>query len=337
MPKLSELLTRNEVLVALIIVVLSAIIWAINPAYLSTANIFRTVRSGIVIGILAMGVMVVLISGGIDVSFMAIAIFSLYSTTKILMWMGYTGPFEVAFLIGGGIGLLLGLFNGFFIAIFRLPTLIVTLGTLSLFRGFMLFFIGSTHISDVPEPMKNYYRAFLLEFTPPSGRGMVNLHATVLILVIAAIVCYLLLRYTTLGRGIYAMGGDREAAARAGFNIRRIQFFIYGFAGMIYGVAGVTFGVLQRPVNPFDLVGNELEVLAAVVLGGASIMGGRGGVIGTLLGVLLITIVSNNLVMVGIPSDWQRVMIGALLIIGMAIPAIQAQRSANMTVANAGD
>ncbi len=337
MPKLGDLLTRNEVLVALFIIVLSLVIWFINPAYLSTANIFRTVRSGIVIGILAMGVMIVLISGGIDVSFMAIAIFSLYLTTSIMLWIDYSGPFFVAFFISGVIGLGLGLFNAIFIALFRLPTLIVTLGTLSLFRGFMLFFIGSTHISDVPEPMQAFYRSFLLEFRPPSGRGLVTLHSTTVILVIVVTVVWLLLRYTMLGRGIYAMGGDREAAERAGFNIKRIQFFIYGFAGMLYGVAGMCFGVLQRPVNPFDLVGNELEVIAAVVLGGASIMGGRGGVVGTLLGVLLITIVSNNLVMVGIPSDWQRVVIGVLLIVGMAVPAIQAQRVTARPAIAAGD
>ncbi len=163
-----------------------------------------------------------------------------------------------------------------------------------------------------------------MAFEAPNG-GQVQLRTAILIVIGLAILVSFILRYTMLGRGIYAMGGAREAAERAGFNIRRTQFFIYGFAGVIAGIAGLS---LLRQANPFSIVGMELDVIAAVVLGGASIAGGRGTVIGTLLGVLLITIVSNSLVLVGIPSDWQSVAVGIILIIGTAIPAVQAQRAA---------
>ena len=324
---LRKLATRQEFIVFLTIILLSVILGTINPAYFSSANIARMLNSAIVIGIFALGVLVVLISGGIDVSFTAIAIFSMYVTVNLLLQWGYEGPVGLAFLISGAIGLVLGLINAIFIALFRLPTLIVTLGTLSLYRGFMLFFIGSTYIRDIPQGMADFSRSNLMAFDAPNG-GQVQLRTAILIMVGLAILVWFILRYTMLGRGIYAMGGAREAAERAGFNIRRTQFFIYGFAGVIAGIAGLTFGSLLRQANPFSIVGMELDVIAAVVLGGASIAGGRGSVIGTILGVLLITIVSNSLVLVGIPSEWQSVAVGIILIVGTAVPAIQSQRAA---------
>jgi len=130
-----------------------------------------------------------------------------------------------------------------------------------------------------------------------------------------------------LGRGVYALGGSREAAERAGFNISRIEYFIYGFVGLLSGVAGMTFGALNRQANPQDIVGSELNVIAAVVLGGAQLTGGRGTVIGTILGVALVVIMNNSLILIGVPSVWQRVVIGLIILIGTGLPALQARRS----------
>ncbi len=124
-----------------------------------------------------------------------------------------------------------------------------------------------------------------------------------LITVGAGHLVWLLLDFTMLGRGIYALGGSREAAERAGFNIRRIQYFIYGTVGLLAGIAGIIYASLNRQANPQELVGTELNVIAAVVLGGASLTGGRGTVIGSLLGVALVVIMNNSLVLIGVPSD----------------------------------
>lgn len=315
-------LRNNEVLVALIIIGLSIVIGVANPAYFSVNNLFGILRSSVVMGLLALGVLVVLISGGIDVSFPAIAVFSLYLTTKTLVGIDFQGSVLVAFAMAGLIGLGLGLINAIFISLFRLPTLIVTLGTLSLYRGFLLFFVGSRYIRDIPHGMAEFSKTNLVTVTTASG-SLTNLHVSVLILAGFTLLTWAVLRYTMLGRGIYALGGDREAAERAGFNIRRIEFIIYGYVGLLSGIAGLIFGSLLRQANPFSIVGVELNVIAAVVLGGASIMGGRGTVIGTLLGVLLITIVNNSLILIGIPSDWQKVVIGILILIGTGVPAIQ--------------
>jgi simple sugar transport system permease protein len=131
-----------------------------------------------------------------------------------------------------------------------------------------------------------------------------------------------------LGRSVYALGGAREAAERAGFNIARIQYFVYGLVGLLSGIAGITYGSLNRQANPQDIVGTELNVIAAVVLGGAQLTGGRGTVIGTVLGVVLVVVANNSLILVGVPSVWQRVVIGLIILVGTGLPAIQARRAA---------
>ena len=131
-----------------------------------------------------------------------------------------------------------------------------------------------------------------------------------------------------MARGIYALGGSREAAERAGFNIPRIQYFIYGTVGFLAGIGGIIYASLNRQANPQELVGSELNVIAAVVLGGASITGGRGTVIGTILGVVLVVTMNTSLILIGVPSEWQRVVIGLIILIGTGLPALQAQRSA---------
>jgi simple sugar transport system permease protein len=332
---LKEMLKRNEYLVALTIVGLSIIIGFINPVFFSIGNLFDLLRSSVVMGIFAMGVLIVIVSGGIDVSFTAIAVVSMYITVKLMVWLGWQGPLVAGFAISAVVGLGLGMINAVFIARFKLPTLIVTLGTLSMFRGFMLFVIGSYIIRDIPATMTDFSRNNLVTLTTESG-ALTSLHSSIILLAVVVVGVWLLLKYTMLGRGIFALGGAREAAERAGFNINRIQYFIYGFVGFLAGVGGFTHGAMIRQANPFDLVGSELDVIAAVVLGGAQLTGGRGTVIGTLLGVALVVIMNNSLILVGIPSIWQKVVIGLIIIIGTGIPAYrnrQAERRLTVNLA----
>ncbi|MCS6836028.1 MAG: ABC transporter permease [Anaerolineae bacterium] len=326
MPSIRNLLMRQEVIIGLTIVALSIFIGLVNPSFFSTANVFRILRATIIVGMFAMGVLIVLISGGIDVSFPAIAVFAMYVTVSLIRSGTLPDNLILSYILAALIGLGLGLFNAIFIAWLRLPTLIVTLGTLSLFRGVLLFFVGSQRIriAEVSPSLTELSRANLLTVENPGG-GVANLHLAFAFLIVLAVIVWLLLRYTMLGRSIYAIGGDREAAERVGFNIRRTQFFIYAFVGLLAGITGLTFSALSREADPFSIVGIELDVIAAVVLGGASITGGRGTVIGTLLGVLLITLMSSSLVLLGISSDWQRFVVGLLIIIGTTIPVLQAR------------
>ncbi|RME49640.1 MAG: ABC transporter permease [Chloroflexi bacterium] len=322
---MKRLFSRNETLVAVTLILLCLVIGLNNPTFFTLGNIFTLLRSSIVTGIFAMGVLIVLISGGIDVSFTAVGVFAMYSTVKLMLRFAPDAPIWVGFVVAAIIGLGLGLINAFFIAQFKLPTLIVTLGTLSMFHGFLLFAIGNQIIRDVPPSLTAFARSAILRI--PQTRGTANLHPAVLLTLAIALVVWLLLKYTMLGRGIYALGGAPEAAERAGFNVTRIQYFIYGFVGLLSGIAGMTFGSLARQANPQDIVGMELNVIAAVVLGGAYLTGGRGTVIGTLLGVLLVVIANNSLILIGVPTVWQRVVIGVIILVGTGIPAVQERRA----------
>ncbi len=319
---LKKYLKTNEFLVAVILVILCIFIGIMNPVFFTLQNLFDLLRSATVMGIFAMGALIVIISGGVDVSFTAIAISSMYITVKILLALDFTGTVVVAILISAFIGLIMGLINAAIIAFFKLPTLIATLGTQSLFHGFLLFFVGSKYINNVPEGMVRFARSSLVTTVAPNG-AISGLQTGILILVGVTLVVWFILRYTMIGRGIYALGGSREAAERSGFNTIGIQFFIYGFVGFLAGIGGAVFGSHFKQANPFDLVGTELSTIAAVVLGGALITGGRGTVIGTLLGISLVVVMNNSLILIGVPSEWQKVVLGIILIIGTGIPAYQ--------------
>jgi simple sugar transport system permease protein len=318
-----------EIFIALIILILSLVIGAINPAFFSLENLFDLLKSSVVIGIFAIGVLIVLISGGVDISFPAIAAFCLYVTGKIVLAFDYQGTILVGFLIAGLLGLCWGLFNAVFISFFKLPTLIVSLGTASAIRGFQLsvlsLLIGTKIITHLPKGWVEFSKLSLLTVTKADG-SEANLSLAVVLFFIFALFAWFLLHYTMLGRGIYAIGGDRVAAERAGFDITRIQFFIYGFVGFLAGIAGVTHAALIRIGNPFDLIGTELTVIAAVVLGGASILGGRGSVLGTVLGVFLIVMMNNSLILLGISSYWQKVAVGLIIIGSTGLTAYQARK-----------
>jgi len=294
--------TRNETLVFLVIVAFCLVATAVDPAFLSLPTLFDLLRNSIVTGIFAIGVLLVLISGGIDVSFTAIAAFSMYTTT-------------------------LGLINPVFVAGFRLPPLIVTLGTLSAFRGFLLTFVGSQLISNVPAGMRDFSRLTMLRGTTGEGY-FYSLPWAFLALVLVVIGTWFLLNRTLLGRKIFAIGGSSESAHRIGIGVRGVQVFVYAYVGALSGLAGIIRASLARVANPFDLVGLELSVIAAVVLGGARLTGGYGTITGTLLGVALIVLVSNSLILLGIPSTWQSVVFGTLILLGTGLPAYQAKRAA---------
>lgn len=319
--------TRNETLVALVILAFCALAAVSDPGFLSIATLTDLLRGGIVLGIFAVGALIVLISGGIDVSFTAVAAFTMYVTAMVLNaampWMPWWG----ALLMGMGVGACLGAINGVLIAFMGLPTLIVTLGTLSIFRGFMLTFIGQKQITTLPPGMREFGRMMLVRGENADG-SFYSLHAAFLVTVGAIVLTWAILHRTMLGRQIFAIGGSVESARRIGINVRGVQFFVYVYVGVLAGLAGIIHSSLARVANPFDLVGLELSVIAAVVLGGARLAGGHGTLTGTVLGVALIVLVRNSLIVLGIPATWQSVAIGVLILIGTGLPAWQAKRAA---------
>lgn len=329
-PALSRLRgPNNEGLLVLVILLVVVGMSVASPAFFTSGTFFALVRSSMVPLIFALGVLLVLISGGIDVSFAAVAIFAAYTTIKLSVDNALNPSpvaiFAVAMLIGAGLGLL----NGVVIARFRLPTLIVTLGTQTIFKGVLIAYIGSLYISasGLPRSVTELSGKYLVDV---AGGGF--LHFLIIPVVVVALLVYAMLKWTVFGRSIYAIGGDTEAARRVGIRVVRTQVWLYMIVGALAAFGGVLHVILGRNANPQSIVGSELDIIAAVVLGGASIFGGRGSVIGTVLGVILVQLINNNLVLLGIPSTWQRAAVGVLLILGVSAQALGAARARSRPV-----
>ncbi|HWX51430.1 MAG TPA: ABC transporter permease [Roseomonas sp.] len=322
MSGLANSLRRHpELMVAAVLVLAVVVIGTINPVFWQPSNIFSLLRASVITGILALAVLLVMLSGGIDVSFPAFAIAAMYLTVKAMIAWGFDGV-VLPFLMASGIGLCLGLVNAVFVYYFRMIPLIVTLGTGTAVRGFILGVVGTSQINidQMPPLLIDFARSELFTVANPDG-SPAGLSAMVLVFAVIALLVHLMLRYTMMGRSIYALGGGEEAARRVGFNVRRTTFFIYGLAGVLAGFAGLLHGAMIWTANPRDMVGLELDVIAAVVLGGASIFGGRGTVIGSVLGVLTFVVITNSLIILGVDTTWQRVVVGLIVIAATAVTA----------------
>jgi simple sugar transport system permease protein len=309
---------NNEGVVGLAIIILVLVVGSIDHSFWSAATVFNLFRNSYEPLVFALGVFLVLLIGGIDVSFDAIGIFAGYSVA-ILIGQGHLGGgLWVYFLVAAGIGLMLGAFNALVVATFRLPVLIVTLGTRGIFVGVLLTAIGSAYVNNLPPSIQSFGSSYLVTVRTPSGQ-VAGLQTLVIPVALLCVLVAIVLRYTVLGRGVYAVGGGEETARRAGFSVGTIKTVVFCVAGLLAGFAGMIHVSLIGFADPQDLVGNELIVIAAVVFGGASIFGGRGSVGGTVLGVLLLELIQYALITLKIPSSWDNVAIGGLLLAGMIL------------------
>lgn len=318
-----KLFNRTEFVIACVLLVAMVAIGLVNPAFWGFDNLFSLAKSNVVIGIMALGVLLVMVSGGIDVSFPAIAVAALYIVTRSMVELRYEGVL-IPFLSAALIGLVLGGFNAFIIERFRMIPMIVTLGTASIIRGLVLGLLGTSivNINRMPKELIAFGKHDLVTVQAANGAN-VGLTAMVLIYLGLALLIHLVLRYTMVGRAIFAYGTDAESARRAGFNTRATIWFVYCTAGMLAGFAGILHASMIWQANPRDFQGLELEVIAAVVLGGASIFGGRGSVLGTLIGVFMLVMIKNSLILMKVDTTWQRVVVGLIIVTATAITALR--------------
>ncbi len=320
---LRKIVLRTETIVFFAIVLLSIAIQVRSGQFFSNNNLVDLVRSLIVPAMFAIGAMIVLISGGTDVSAPAIASLSMYLVSKFML--RYDGSVLVLFLIGGVIGLLLGAINGFLVGKFGFPTLIVSLGTASLYTG-VLQGVFAAHEHPVPAPMYRLGKAALFSVENSISGLKSTMPITIILLLVLILVVWFLMNKTMLGRGIYAIGGDSVSAQRAGFNVFWIQMFIYMFVGFLAGITGVTRASMMMNCQPTNLNGMELTAIAACVLGGTSVQGGKGTLIGTVLGIMLITVMANSLLLLGISTFWQKIFTGLIILIGTGFSAVKMRR-----------
>lgn len=321
--KFKKIIQRNETYIFLIILALTVLIQVRSGQFYTPNNIADLMSAMIVPGIFAVGAFLILLSGGIDVSFPALASLSTYATTKLLLNSNYQGSVWLAFLIAILIGAVLGAFNGFFIGYMNLPAMIVTLGSASVFKGIMQGTLASKQLTIIPSGMKEFGTSALFTATNSQSGLSSRVPLAFLILVAIILICFFILKYTMFGRGIYAIGGNETAAYNAGFHVKRTKFLLYVFAGMTASLAGVIRACMMQQMHPTNMLGMEMNIIAGVVLGGTAITGGIGTLTGSLLGTFLIVLVENSLILIGVPTVWKNVFVGALIIIGTGISAYQ--------------
>lgn len=308
---------RPETITFVLLVATCVFVTVMNPDFLQPSTLIDIGRASVVMGLFALGVFIILAAGGIDVSFTAIAAFTMYTLTLAVLNYFPAMPMLVILLIAILGGVILGIVNGLLVYHLRVPALIVTIGTQYLFRGILLSFIGTVWIMSLPPQMGAFGRMPLFQFEAANG-ALVSLPMYFLVLPAAALATWWILNRTLMGRAIFAVGGSASVADRLGYNLRTVHIFLFGYAGALAGLAGIIHVCANRQANPFDLVGTEINVIAAVVLGGARITGGTGTVLGTILGVLLVVVINSVLVMVGIPSTWQRLVVGSFILLAAA-------------------
>ena len=286
--------------------------------FFTWSNISGILLSTAVIGILALGTTFVIITGGIDLSI----------GTGMTLAAVMTGIFlvnlELPLIVGviGGIltGGLMGFVNGFNIAILRLPPFIATLAMMLIAQGLALVISGvrPIYFSGV-----DGFKDIALGFVIP---GLPN---AVLILFVLALLAYVLLSKTLLGRYTFAIGSNEEATRLSGVDTRRWKIVIYTVAGLFTGVAGVVIGARLDSAQPQLGSGYELQAIAAVIIGGTSLLGGRGSILGTLIGALIMSVLINGLRIMSIQTEWQNVVIGVVILIAVFTDALRQRRDAS--------
>jgi simple sugar transport system permease protein len=318
----------HEARLLAVILALGAALSVATDSFLTLQNLFDLLTSYAFLGILAAGLLVVLVAGGIDISFTATASVAQY--VAMTLANAYGLDWVSVFLVACGVGLACGLVNAWLIETLRISSIIVTIATLNIFYGLLVFTTGGRYIYSLPDWFAKgiWWFEFVDADQIPYG---INLQILLLVLAFAA--TWLLLNRTSVGRQIYALGGNRDAAQRLGFNVFRLSLFVYGYMGLMAGVASLVQAQLAQSVAPTVLVGKELDVLAAVVLGGASLTGGVGTVLGTILGLTLLAVMQNGLVLIGVSSYWSQFFVGLVILVSVSSTALNLRRRTRSVVA----
>ncbi|RCW80490.1 ABC transporter permease [Paracoccus lutimaris] len=313
---MSNLLRNRQVEFRLLVVLVLLCIGLslTTDTFLTMANITSLLNNNSVNLIWAVGLLVVLIAGGIDISFAVAASVVQYLAAKILMGIG-GGNWVLGFLVCGSLGVLLGLINAGLIQRFRIISIVVTIATFNAYFGLLMFISGGRSIYALPD----WWTARVILFEHEAADGTwseLTLPFTVMVVCVGA--TWLLIRRSNLGRQLYAFGDNPEGARRAGVSIAVMQALAFGWCGLMAGIAGLMQVNIVQEVVPNALYGRELEVLAAVVLGGARLGGGRGTVTGCVLGVMFVAVTQNGLNLLGISPFAFQMIIGAAILIAIS-------------------
>ncbi len=294
----------NDFGVALILIGLVIVMSILVPGFLSFINLVNILRQVAVIGIIGFGVTLIIITGGIDLSsgslvaLVGVVVAGLLSSGYSL-WLSII----LSLIVGG----LCGLSSGGLVAFTGIPPFIATLGMMSIARAAALLYSQGRPISIMSE-------SFLF-----IGSGTIfGIPVPIIIFIVAGILTHIILRKTRFGKYVFAIGGNEQAAAVCGINVKRIKLYVYAFAGIMSALAGIVLTSRISSGNPTSGMSYELDAIASAVIGGTSLSGGIGSIFGTFIGALIIGSLNNGLMLAGISPYWQQIAKG-LAIIGAVV------------------
>jgi len=263
----------------------------------------------------AVGLLVVLIAGGIDISFAVAASVVQYVCVYAFASIG-GGSWAIGFLFAAVLGMGLGFINATLIHVFKIITIVVTIATFNAFFGLLMFITSGRFLYNLPDWWT--HRILIFEHQTANGTWA-ELTLPVAVMVAAMAATWLLINRTSVGRQLYAFGDNPEGARRVGVNVGAMQFIAFGWMGAMAGIGGLMQAHIVQEVVPNALIGRELDVLAAVVLGGARLGGGRGTVLGCFLGVFLVAITQNGLNLLGVSPFAFKMVVGAIILVAISM------------------
>lgn len=290
-----------------------------TDTFLTVSNLFNLLNVSAINLIFAVGLLAVLVAGGIDISFAVAASVVQYLTALAVEQLG-GGSWALGFALAAGFGFCLGAINAGLIHYFRIISIVVTIATFNVFFGFLMFFTRGVSIYDLPDWWLG--RVILFETQTASGL-FAEIRLPVAVMAVMVLLSWVLIHRLNIGRQLYALGDNPDGARRIGINIAAMHFVAYGWLGICAGIGGLMQANYVQEVVPNALYGRELEVLAAVVLGGARLGGGRGTVLGAVLGVALITITSNGLNLLGVTPYAFQMVIGLVILVAIIATNLQ--------------
>lgn len=303
-----EVSSLREVGIIIAFLVILVILMILSPnAFAKPANLVNILKQASINGILAMGMMFVIISGGIDLSVGSIvALAGVVAAT-----FAHPGeyPLIVPIVLAAVIGALVGLFNGVSVAYGNIPPFIVTLGTMTIVRGMALIAANGQPVFNVTKAFEGIAGGFVFDMIP---------HLVVYFVVIAGICAFIITR-TVFGRRVYAIGGNETAAKVSGINVNRIKVAVYTLSGFLAGLSGLLLASRLISGNPTSGQSYELDAIAAVIIGGVSMSGGAGKWYGTIIGALLIAVIGNGLDILNVSSHFQLIIKGSIIIVAVLL------------------
>ncbi|HEY8447266.1 MAG TPA: ABC transporter permease [Thermomicrobiales bacterium] len=293
--------------------VLGFAIWLVEPVFLSQTNLLNVARQASLTAILGTGMTFVILTGGVDLSVGSMVALASVSGGYLMIQQGWSmwPAVAVMVLVGG----LCGLFNGLVITLGRIPPFIATLGTMQIFRGAALQLTAGKPFFDITKTHP--------QFDIWGTREYAGIPAPVIITLVVFTIGFLILRYTRLGLYTYAIGGNEQATRFSGVNINRYKLGVYVLMGLAAGVAAVMWSSRLNSTQPTVATGEELNAIAAVVIGGTSLFGGEGTIVGTLIGALLMAVIRNGLTLMHVSAFYQQIVIGAVVILAVLIDRLQ--------------